>query len=303
MAGQIRIHTKNSQQILDFLSRNKKTFQVERTITGFPTYNYAGKAVYVRDKALGRGGINKILMFQNDVVKSDLYKFCNRFKIKDLENESMELERTLMYSGYMFNPRKEKSFKKVIKIDFNAAYWQTCRFVEIITGETYRHIKKTCAKPTRLKITGSLGKKTFISDYVDGKRVGEPYAKNEKKKRVIFQNLYNRLRKFVDELMVWCYHQNPENFIGYYVDCVWIREYDYELIEKLKKIYALKVEVVDLEVKINAHGRVQIEEYNEDDVDIKPYSAQFKSNEFVIYKKFYNFTPDLKGINLKAIWR
>jgi hypothetical protein len=293
----IRIHARNSQQILDFLSRNKKTFQVEKTVTGFPTYLYKGKSVYVREKAMGRGAINKILMFQNDVVKSDLYKFCNRFSVKDLEDESLELERTLLYSGYLFNPHKEKSFQKVIKIDCNTAYWQTCRYFEIITANTYRDIVKTCTKPTRLKITGTLGRKSYMADYVEGKRMGDSYLKVEKKKRIVFQNLYNRVRKFVDEIMIWSLEQNPENFIGFYVDCIWLREYDTDLIDFLKNVFNVKVEVVDLEVKFNAHGKAQVIELGE--YDIKPYTALFKSNEFVSYKKFFNFTPDLGDINLK----
>lgn len=301
MRAQVRIHTKNSQQILDFLAENKKTFKVEKTVTGFPTYQYGKKAVYVRDKVMGRGAINKILMFQNDVVKSDMYKFCNRFKVKDLDDESFEMERTLMYSGYVFNPRKEKSFEKVIKIDFNTAYWQTCRYFGVITKETYNNIMTSCTKPTRLKITGSLGKKAYMSDYVEGKRIGDPYLKVEKKKRVIFQNIYNRVRKFVDELMVWCWRKNPDNFIGYYVDCVWLREYDPEVINILKTIYNLKTEIVDLETHINGHGKVTLLEYSE--YEDKPFTAQFKSNEFVIYKNFFNFTPDLGDINLKTKWK
>lgn len=298
---QARIHTKNSQQILDFLALNKKTFQVEQTVSGFPTYNYGNKAICVREKTLGKGGMSKILMFQNDVVKSDLYKFCNRFTVENLSIEAVEIERTLMYSGYTFNPRLEKSFKQVIKIDLNTAYWQTCRNFGIITAETYKHIKETTAKPTRLKITGTLGRKSYLTDYVEGVRIGNAYLKQQKKKRIIFQNLYNRIRKFVDELMVWCYHQNPSNFIGYYVDCLWLREYDDDIVNKLKQIYNIKMEIVDMDVVVNAHGQAQIIERGE--FDDKPFTAKFREPQFVIYKKFFNFTPDLKDINLKLIWK
>ena len=298
---QVRIHTKNSQVILDFLARNKKTFQVEQTVSGFATYNYGNKAICVRDKTLGKGGMSKILMFQNDVVKSDLYKFCNRFTVNTLIDEATEIERTLMYSGYTFNPRTEKSFKQVIKIDLNTAYWQTCRHFGIISAETYKEIKNTTAKPTRLKITGTLGRKSYLTDYVEGVRMGASYLKQQKKKRIIFQNLYNRVRKFVDELMIWCYFQNPSNFIGYYVDCLWLREYDEALIEKLKSIYSIKMEIVDMDVFMNAHGKVQVIERAE--FEDKPYTAKFKNPQFEIYKKFFNFTPDLKDINLKLIWR
>jgi len=303
MAANIRIHTKNSAEIFAFLKLNQKDFQIEKTSSGFPTYNYKNKAVYVRDKVIHRGALNKIMTFQTQVTQSDLYKFVNRYSVESIQEESLEIERTLLYKGFLFNPFQEESFQKVIKIDCNVAYWQTCRFFEVIKGSTYRDIVKNCTKPTRLRITGTLGKKVILTDYIKGKKV-ESYIKEEKKKRIIFQNIYNRIRKFVDELMMWCWQQNPANFIGYYVDCVWLREYDAELIEKLKMIYKLKIELVDLEVQRNNHGRIVLMESNEENGndDQTPYDAQFKSNEFVSYKNLYNFTPDLKGINLKIKW-
>lgn len=300
MAAPIRIHTKNSAMIFDFLQRNKKDFQVEKTSSGFPTFNFAGKAIYIRDKVVNRGALNKIITFQTQVSQSDLYKFVSRKSPESIQNESKEIERTLCYKGFLFNPIKEKSFKKVIKIDLNVAYWQTCRHFRVVNREIYQDVVKKCTKDTRLRITGTLGKKIIISDYKKGKKV-DSYIKEEKKRRVVFQNIYNRIRKFVDELMMWCWQQNPANFIGYYVDCVWIREYDDDLISKLKAIYKLKVELVDMEVRKNSHGKVILWENNEDKdgEGETPYDAQFKSNEFVSYKNLYNFTNDLGDTNLK----
>lgn len=296
----VRIHTKNSAEIFEFLRQNKKKFNVEKTNSGLPTYNFKDKAIYVRDKAINRGALNKIMTFQTQVSKSELYDFLSVQSVKSLQAESEEIERTLFYKGFIFNPLEEQSFQNVIKIDFNTAYWQTCRYFGVIKGETYRDIVRKCTKPTRLRITGTLGKQDTITEYDLGKKI-RSYPKKGKKRRVIFQNIYNRLRKFVDELMIWCWQKNPANFIGYYVDCVWLREYDSELIEKLRAIYKLKIELVDLQVKKNAHGKIVILENNEDKGEQTQYDAQFKSNEFVIYKKLYNFTPDLKDINLKII--
>jgi hypothetical protein len=81
---------------------------------------------------------------------------------------------------------------------------------------------------------------------------------------------------------------------------VWLREYDADLIEELEKIYKLKIEVVDLEIISNASGKIVLCEENEENSESKIYDAQFKYNEFVIYKNLYNFTPNLGGINLKV---
>ena len=292
----IRIHTKNSSEILNFLQRNKKDFQTEKTSSGFPTFNYGDKAIYIRDKVVNRGALNKILTFQTQVTQSDLYKYINRFSCDNISEETLRLEKTLLYKGFLFNPFEETNFQQVIKIDLNAAYWQTCRYFGVVQGETYRQIMRKCTKPTRLRITGTLGKKVTVTDYIKGKKV-DSYLKDEKKKRIIFQNLYNRIRKFVDELMMWCWQTNPSNFIGYYVDCLWLREYDDDLIKKLQKIYKLKIELVDLYIKTNNHGKMVLIEDNGD--DLTPYDAQFKSNEFVNYKNLYNFTRNLDDIILK----
>jgi hypothetical protein len=294
-----RVHTKSSAEILDFLTRSKKDFQVERTSSGFSTFLYKGKSMYVRDKVMHRGSLNKILLFHREVAKSDLFKFLMNDTIKEIEKESSEIERSLVYKGFVFNPVQEKSFKKVIKIDFGTAYWQTCRCFDVITSPTYREIIKKCIKTTRLKITGTLGKKTIVTDYVKGKKV-KSYFKEENKRRKIFGNIYNRIRKFVDELMMYCWKQNPDNFIGYYVDCIWIKEFDADLIDNLKKLYKLSIELVDLDVIVNNHNKIIIHEIGEEDETI--YDVQLKTNEFVTYKKFYNFTTDLSDFNLKTKW-
>jgi hypothetical protein len=295
----VRIHTKDSRALMEYLRRNGRDFQTESTSSGFPTYNVSGKSVYVRDKVINRAGLNKILAFHNSVAQSRLYKFINKFSVEEIKEESAVLEGSLIYKGFTFKPGKKESFEKVIKIDFNSAYWQSCKYFQIINKMMYDDVDLNCTKVTRLRITGTLGKKNTITDYVKGRKT-KAYIKEENKRRVVFQNIYNRIRKFVDELMIWCYKRNPENFIGYYVDCVWLYEYDEYIVDKLRNIFNLKIEVVDLEVSRNNHGKVYLYETNEDKIDITPYDAQFKSNEFVIYKNLYNFTPDLIGINLKV---
>ncbi len=299
----IRIHTKNSADVFDFLKRNEKTFQVEKTSSGFPTFNYGKKSIYVRDKVVHRGALNKIMAFQNQVAKSDIYDFVNKLPVNEVEEESARIEKTILYKGFIFNPYECEGFQQVIKIDLNSAYWQTCKYFKAIDGKTYRDIMKRCTKPTRLRITGTLGKKTILTDYVKGVKV-DTSIKYEKKRRIVFQNIYNRIRKFVDELMMWCWQKNSENFIGYYVDCIWLKEYDPEIIEKLKSIYKLKIELVDLELKMNNHHRITLwEDDGSGSIEDKtPYDVQIKNNEFVIYKNLYNFTPELKDINLKIKW-
>jgi hypothetical protein len=183
----------------EFLINNRRTFTVERTSTGFPTLFYNNIQYYVRDKAMQRSFLNKILCFQNDVVVSQLYKFINKRSEEDIMQESKALEKSLMYKGFTFNPTKQNTIKGVIKIDLNTAYWQTCRIARCVKTSTYNDIVENCLKESRLKLTGSLGKKVLVTQYVEGVKT-DFFIKKLPKKRIVFQNVYNRLRKYVDEL-------------------------------------------------------------------------------------------------------
>ena len=152
-----------------------------------------------------------------------------------------------------------------------------------------------------MKITGTLGRKVYVTDYVDGKKK-KTYIKPMPKKRIVFQNIYNRLRKYVDELMIYCWAINPDNFIGFYVDCLWLKEYDPNIIKMIRQIYDVKMELVDLRLEINNHGKMNIIEVAVDGGTMTRYDGTYKPQEFAIYKNLYNFTLDLKKTKTDIIW-
>ena len=244
---EVRLHIRNGENMIKFLCENKRDFVIEKTSAGFPTIIFDGKRMYVRPNKQNYGSLNRIISFQNKVSSSDLAEFLQDMPEKEIERESLSIEKTIIYKGFNFDPKKEDSFSKVIKIDLNSAYWQTCRFMELIDKELYRRVSDGCLKSTRLMMTGTLGKKVIITEYKDGKRV-KSYVKEVDAKRLIQQNIYNRIRKFVDELMIWAWKRDPLNFIGYYVDCIWFRHPDHELFELLNSIYKIKMEIVDLNI-------------------------------------------------------
>jgi hypothetical protein len=295
----VRIHIKSAKDMKEFLINNRRTFTVERTSTGFPTLFYNNIQYYVRDKAMQRSFLNKILCFQNDVVVSQLYKFINKRSEEDIMEESKALEKSLMYKGFTFNPTKQNTIKGVIKIDLNTAYWQTCRIARCVKTSTYNDIVENCLKESRLKLTGSLGKKVLVTQYVEGVKT-DFFIKKLPKKRIVFQNVYNRLRKYVDELMVQCWVSNPDNFIGFYTDCFWIKEYDSDLLDAITRLYDVKMEIVDLYFGGNSHNRLVVKEVGEK--EDKVYDGQYKPHEFAMYKNFYNFTSCLRGTKTKIIW-
>jgi len=291
-----RVHIKSANGMKEFLKKNEQDFFIERTSTGFPTLIYNNITYYVRDKVMQRSFLNKVLAFHKDVRKSKLYKFIDRLDEKEIQEESYKIEKTLLYKGFMVDPKKERYIGGAIKIDLNTAYWQTCKITQCIKSATYKDIVQNCMKTSRLKLTGTLGKKILVTEYKKGKKI-RTFPKPMPKRRIIFQNIYNRLRKYVDELMIYCWERNPDNFIGYYVDCVWIKEYDDVLIEILKSVYDIKIEMVDLYFESNKHDKMNIVELSQQ--GITRYDGSYKHNEFVMYKNFYNFTFDLKNTKIE----
>ncbi len=309
-AQKFKMHSASGKEFLEFLINNKRNFYTEKTSTGFLTIIYKDKAFYIRDRAMHRGALNKIVRFQNQVAKSDLYDWLSALTIKELEEETEMIEKTLINKGFFINPSQIKMIEGAIKIDLNSAYWQTCRFVRAIKRPLFLDVTRNCTKPFRLRLTGTLGKKTTVTPYELGKK-GKPWVKQEKKRRIIFRNIYMRIRKFVDELMVWCWMRNPENFIGFYVDCLWLWEPDSVIAEVIKSIFNYKMDCVTLVPKNNLHSKFIMEETNlskteqsEEEEGITPYDVQFRYNEFVNYKFFHNFTRDLdfKKLNFKTTW-
>lgn len=203
-----------------------------------------------------------------------------------------------MYKGFTHNPSIEPNIENAIKIDLNTAYWQTCKILKCVKIKTHKDIVKNCIKPNRLKITGTLGRKVFVTDYIDGQRM-PTYIKQMPKKKIVFQNIYNRLRKYVDELMIYCWATNPNNFIGFYVDCLWLKEYDPLIVEMISQVYDIKMETVNLYLEVNRHGKMNIIENSID--GITRYDGTYKPQEFVVYKNFYNFTFDLKNTKIDII--
>lgn len=295
--AELRLHLRNGTDPIKFLCDNKRDFIVEKTSTGFPTIILGGRRLYVRDYRQNFGALNNIINFQKRVVSSELSEFIQEMSDEQVVEESEAIEKTILYKGFNFDPEKEQEFKKVIKIDLNSAYWQTCRYMGLVDKSLYQKVSDRCVKSTRLMMAGTLGKTVMITEYKQGVRV-KSYVKERDTRRIVQHNIYNRIRKFVDELMIWAWHKDPHNFIGYYVDCIWFREADWEILKMLESIYKLKIEVVDLTVRNSRNDKGIIIEKSEQET--RPYDAQFRSNEFVKYQTLYNFTPDLQGININV---
>jgi hypothetical protein len=296
------MHLKSGVDPIKFLRENNRTFAVEKTSTGFPTIIIDGKRMYVRDFRQTFTTLNKIISFKKKVNNSKLFNFIKNNPNVEIESESSFIEKSILYKGFNFNIQKEREFQKVIKIDLNSAYWQTCRYMKLIDKTFFQEVSDGCVKSTRLMITGTLGKSVMVTEYNKGNRV-KSYVKQRDAKILIQNNIYNRVRKFVDELMVWAWKKDPFNFIGYYVDCIWLREFDIEMFDTFNKIFNLKIDLVNLNIQENKQGKINLIEHNEQRDENKIYDVQFKINDFAKYKNLYNFTKTLQDININSKWK
>ena len=297
----VGLHRKSSKMFSEFLSKNKSKYFVEKTSSGFPTFNYEENSIYIRDKYISKSSLNKIMNFQNQVADSELYKFVNRMTKEEVREETDQLSQTILYKGFSIDTEQDK-IENAIKIDLNTAYWQTCRIMSLIDKPLYRYIVEKTLKGNRLRLTGTLAKTSYITTYEDGIKT-KTQIKEYNKRRAVFKNIYERIRKFVDELMVYVYRRNPENFIGFYVDCFWLKENDDFIVKQISSIFNIKTEYVDLHIQKNKHRKVLLIERNRDNDAITPYDVQFKQNEFENYLFLHNFDTDFKNINFKERWK
>jgi hypothetical protein len=281
-----RTHLKSGSALFRFLKENKRSFFVDKTKTGATTYQVSGKQFYIRPKQVSRGFLNRILGFHHATAKSRLFSYQSRLSIEQLKEESEAIRRSLVYKGFCFDPTGIEEFY-AIKYDLDSAYWRTAYVAKLVKLKMFRAINKVVLKENRLRLTGTLGKSTTRIEYKKGEKK-ESYLMRLKKKRIIFQNIYERVKKFVDELMILAYMRNPDNFLGFYVDGFWLKERDEALENKLKGMFNLKTKRVLIRLTKNKGGIYYVHEIDTETGEILPYDAQFKK-DFDKYVFLHNF--------------
>ena len=252
----MRLHLseKSNKHFLSYLTKDtERTFNIERTLMGASTYYIGSKQFYLREKPSSRKFLNKIQSFQRRVYNSELSKWLEQKKFDDICKQTDRIRETILYKAFTFYPA-EKTFAGIVKVDISSAYFQTPKIMKAIPEDCYEEMNKELAKENRLRMTGTLGRQIHVVPYNKGEK--QPtYTKPETKKKAILRNIYERIKKFVDEIMVFAYMWNPDNFIGYYLDGFWLREYDEQLLEEIGKVYAFKTAIVDAILDQNLHGQ------------------------------------------------
>lgn len=299
MALATRFHKKVGANLFQYLIANKRDFEVEKTSMGVPTIKLGTKSFYIRNKPATKGTLGKISQFQAHVKRSNLYDFVSQRSEEEIAQETDAISRSILYKGFNFAP-EEKQIKGAYYVDLNSAYWHACRIMGLIDEEMFNEVNEKYRKTFRLKMVGTLGKKDRIIEYKNGQKT-LCYRKPKKVHRLIYANLYERLRKFVDELMIWVYQQNPSNFIGYYVDCFWLREGDLDLLLKIEDLFHSKLFMCDLDILYNKHHSCSVAMRTQD--TMKPYDVQFRRLQFENYEFLHNFDTPFTNLNFNAIWQ
>ena len=299
MAVKTRFHKKIGGELFNYLIENKRDFVVEKTKMGNPTIILGKKNFYVRNKPITKGSLGRISQFQAQVRRSPLFDFVNQREKPEITKETERIYNSMLWKGFNFN-EDEKEIKRGLYVDLNSAYWQGCKTLGLIDDEIFDDINQNYQKKSRLKMVGTLGKKDRVIEYVNGKK-SITYAKPVNKSKVVSANVYERLRKFIDELMIWVYQQNPDNFIGYYVDCFWLREIDFDVLSKIEELFDIKMGVCDLKMVYNQHNRLSVIMNKED--DIKKYDVQLRRLQFDNYQFLHNFDTPFNNLKFDVLWK
>lgn len=292
-----RIHRKNPSIFLKKLKSNDKLFAIDKTSTGKVNILQGGKEFYFRDKIFGNSIRTKIAQFQSNVSKSKIYNTLYQKTDEELDIESDFIRKSILYKGFLFKP-EEREIKGVLRVDLSSAYWRTSRILKLIDYEFCKKIEKQIAKPNRLFITGSLGRSKYRTQYQGDRKLERSKMLYDGHKRFVFRNIYERIKKYVDEVMIWAYKQNPNNFIGYYTDGFWIYEFDDKVISEIRKKFPFTqktLRVVDLVTISDKFGNLNIVENSLD--NSIPYDVKFKHNLFVNYIPLYDFAENLTPKN------
>lgn len=296
MSGTIRLNRKKSANFFDFLVQNEKDFTIERTATGIPTFVVEEKRYYISDKPMMKGTLNKISTFQGKTAHSELFEFVSEGTPTLINEEADIIRNGIIYKGFDI-PEETKQIRNCVRVDLNSAYWQTCKLMGLIEPEYYQKINDNCVKGTRLQLVGTLGRSVRVTEYKAGCKI-RTYYKGTNKRRAVFLNIYERIKKYVDETMMMVRRYDPENFLGYYVDCFWLREPDEELLKHIRKVFNLKAGIADLKFTKNKHHSYYMSEKiteGKGKGEFKPYDVQFRGEQF----DDYNFLHNFDNANLK----
>jgi hypothetical protein len=299
MAVKTRFHKKIGGELFNYLVANKRDFVVEKTKMGTPTIVLGDKNFYIREKPVTKGSLGRISQFQAQVRRSSLYDFVDSQTRQEINDETEAITRSLLWKGFNFNP-SEKKIEKALYVDLNSAYWQGCKTMGLIDEEIFEDINKNYQKKSRLKMVGTLGKQDRVIEYKNGEK-SISYAKPVSKDKCVSRNVYERLRKLIDELMIWVYQQNPDNFIGYYVDCFWLREVDFDVMAQIEHLFNVKMAVCDLKIVYNRHHSISVVMTTDD--DIKKYDVQLRRLKFDNYQFLHNFDTPFNNLKFDVLWK
>ena len=293
-----RFHKKIGGELFSYLIENKRDFVVEKTKMGNPTIILGKKNFYIRNKPIAKGTLGRISQFQAQVRRSSLFGFVSEREQPEITKETEAICNSMLWKGFNFG--NEKEIKRALYVDLNSAYWQGCKTMGLIDDEIFEDVNENYHKKSRLKMVGTLGKKDRVIEYVGGKK-SITYAKPVSKSKAVSANVYERLRKFIDELMIWVYQQNPDNFIGYYVDCFWLREIDFDVLSQIEQLFDIKMGVCDLKMVYNQHNRLSVIMTKDD--DIKKYDVQLRRLQFDNYQFLHNFDTPFNNLKFDVLWK
>ena len=173
-------------------------------------------------------GKAKYLFADEHFKMSDLGLFqkLKREVRKNLKDKNLippEIEQSKYFRTDNYEPIAEGEyleFNDVLEFDINKAYYKAALNLGYIGKEFY----ETCiglSKDLRLALIGSLATKKITFDYVDGKMCDDYGVKED----IILRRVFFHLVSFIDRCLFQFSELAGDNFLLYWVDGIYLKNY------------------------------------------------------------------------------
>lgn len=212
----------NVPKLLDRLIKEKKTFELD-----FSNYSYIFRFA------------DKVLYFSDTQAPSKhFFMLLSKLK-KEINDKDIYFEEVVNLDYYKHNIVNyfDMYIDNCVCVDINKAYATTLKNMGLICNDTLQQINKL-KKADRLKIVGALGASRVKLNFEQGEIKTKELKENKNLK-----NLFFNIAKYVGDVMTEAAALEPDNFLFFWVDGIFLKSYSPLITEFLLfKGYDSKIE-------------------------------------------------------------
>lgn len=168
-----------------------------------------------------------------NLTKRDAKKYCEENQLDKITESQIDWYKYTENANSIFKRNSINGYLEVYKLDLSGAYWVQAINLGVLSKETIDFFNDNKdkfingAKQARLKALGSCATRKLISEYKNGRLVGNPRLSFDE----VLRNLYLNICRDVDNVMKSICLKFHKNTIYYYWDCVFIDVSDIDINE------------------------------------------------------------------------